>query len=122
MKFVIPAKLMQARDVEQFTRRAVRLRSVEHHPALVTHHLCDSLRQFADSAVHASADVNVRQHRGGVLLPHFARQLHHVNTGRRHIVNMQKFAHRRAAAPHHHLRRVALRSLMKATQQRRDHM
>ncbi|EYH50167.1 exonuclease V subunit gamma, partial [Salmonella enterica subsp. enterica serovar Heidelberg str. SARA32] len=65
-------------------------------PALVTHHLCDGLRQLADGAVHASADVNVRQHRGSVLLPHFARQLHHVNTGRRHIVNVQKFTHRRA--------------------------
>ena len=119
---MIPAQLMQTRNVKQFARRAVRFAGVKHHAPLVTHDLRDSLGQFTDGAVHTGAHVDMRQHWLGIFLQHFLSQLHHVDTGRRHIVDMQKFTHWRPASPHHHIRRILLASLMKAAQQRRDHM
>ncbi|GDV21321.1 hypothetical protein ExPUPEC87_01535 [Escherichia coli] len=113
---------MQARHIQQFARCAIRFAGIKNHPTFVTHHFGDGLRQLADSAVNARADINVRQHRLGVLQPDFMRQLHHMNARRRHIIDVQKFAHRRTAAPHHHVRRILCRRLVEATQQCWDHM
>ncbi|MNS11377.1 hypothetical protein D3C72_429190 [compost metagenome] len=119
---MIPAELVQTRHVQQFTRCAIGLSGVEHHASFVAHHLGDGLRQFANGAINASTDVDVRQHRLGVLSPHLAVQLHHVNTGGRHIIHVQELAHRRPAAPHHHIRGVFRRRFVEPTQQRRDHV
>jgi hypothetical protein len=113
---------MQTGYVQQLARRSVWFGGIEHHAAFVAHDLRDSLRQLANGAVHPGTHVNVRQHRLGVLLPHLAIQLHHVNAGCGHVVHVQELTHRRTAAPHHHIRRVLGGGLVEATQQRRDHV
>ncbi len=45
-----------------------------------------------------------------------------MNAGRGHVIHVQEFAHRRAAAPHHHIRCVLGSRLVETTQQRRDHV
>ncbi|QUI99385.1 hypothetical protein KCP74_14905 [Salmonella enterica subsp. enterica] len=90
---------------------------------LVTHHaamVCASTRGWC---VHASAGVMCDGIGAVFLLPHFAPSSHHVNTGRRHIVNMQKFSASACRCLHRHpLRRGSAKPHESGAAQRQDHM
>ena len=62
------------------------------------------------------------QHRLGIGLISGIVQLHHMDTGRGHIVHMQELAHRCTSTPDHQLFVAALNRFMEAAQQGRDHM
>ncbi len=119
--FVIPAKLMQARDVKAIYAACRPGFAASNLPPShwLTHHLCDSLRQLADGAVHASADVNVLTASGRVLLPLRAPKAPSREYWPAAISSTCEIRASACRCPHHHhLRRVALRGLM--AQQRQD--
>ena len=73
-----------------------------------------------DGDVLAGADVDVRQHGLGVGVVGGFVQVHDVDAGGSHVVNVEKFAHRGAGAPDHDTFGVADLGFVKATDQRRD--
>jgi hypothetical protein len=116
-----PAECRQPRHVHQLARRGIGLGRIPDQPPLEPSDARHGLGQFANRAVHPRAHIDVAEHRLRVRAIGFHRQLHHMHTGRGHVVHVQELAHRYAAAPDHHRLRPALHRLVKAPQQRGSH-
>ncbi|MNE75948.1 hypothetical protein D3C80_1721530 [compost metagenome] len=99
---ITPAQIGQAADIHQLARGAIGFSGIKHHLTGKADHLGHGLRQLANGAINPGANVDVRQHRLGIGLINFIGQLHQMHAGGGHIIDMQKLAHRRAAAPHHY--------------------
>ena len=56
----LPPRSVQAGNIHQLTRGAIRFTGVKHQLSVKTSDFSQSLRQLAESAVHAGADVDVR--------------------------------------------------------------
>ena len=108
-----PAERIDARDVEQLARRAVRLRRVELDLARIADHVGDNPRELRDRDVLAGADIEELQVRIA---------LHHEDAGIGEIVDREEFALRRSGAPDHDIRIAVELGFMETTHQSRRHV
>src|SRR3569832_2582946 len=120
--FRFPSQLRQLAAIHELAWRAIRLVAIKFDPAVVADHAADDFRHPTDCDVFTRAYIEVGQHGGCVCLISRAFQMHHVQAGFGHVVHMQEFAARRAAAPDRHAGRAGHLCFMKASDQRRNHM
>ncbi len=116
----LPAQGLEARHVQQLAWGAVRLAGVEVQPPPETDDAGDGLRQFADGHVRAAADIDVGQHGPGVGLVACRLQFHDMDASGGHVIDVEEFPPRGAAAPDGHLVGAGLHGLVEAPQQGGD--
>src|ERR1700737_1744001 len=94
-----PTQTFHASDIHQLAGRAVRLGGVEGDASLITYDLANGFGEIPNREVLAGTDIDVREHRLGIARVSVRTKLHDVQTGLRHIVHIEKFAHWRAGSP-----------------------
>ena len=108
---MVPPKLVQPGDVQQFSRHAVRLRAIEREVGAGIDDIAERLGELQDRQIFTGPDVDMR---GGVIV------LHQKHTRVRQVVHMEKLAARGAAAPDGHLTVTAFAGFVEFADQRRQ--
>ena len=108
-----PAQRRKPRAAHQLARRPVRLARIDRDRPAVADRLGDELGELADRQVLARADVDRR--RRGIDLQHERQRVGAV-------VDMEKLATRRAAAPDRHRRQAPALGVVRLADQRRQHV
>jgi hypothetical protein len=123
-----PAYGIEPPHIHQLSRRAVRLRRVEHQLAVESDDPAHEFSQFADRDVLAHAHVDQRRLEAAALrlvaaqqaFELVVREVHQEDAGVGHVVAVQEFASRRACAPDGDRALAALFRVVELAQQRRD--
>jgi len=118
----LPAEGAKARNIHQLSGRAVRFGRVEFDAAGVADDFAHSFGKLADGDVFAGADVDVGEHGLGVGFVGGFVEVHDVDAGGGHVVNVEEFAHGRAGAPDHDAFSVADFGFVEAADQCGDDM
>eukprot|EP01022_Parablepharisma_sp_SALTPOND_P036279 TRINITY_DN9838_c0_g1_i1.p1 TRINITY_DN9838_c0_g1~~TRINITY_DN9838_c0_g1_i1.p1 ORF type:complete len:1069 (-),score=237.17 TRINITY_DN9838_c0_g1_i1:780-3986(-) len=116
----LPPQRMQSRAVHELARRAVGFAGVEVDAAHVTDDAPDQRGEISDGDVVAESDVDMAEHRPGMLVIGLLRQVHDVEASTGHVVHIQELAARRAATPDRDGRRGLLLGFVEASDQGRD--
>ncbi len=95
----LPAECIQPAALHEFAGGSVGFAGVKVDDALVTDSLTYGQGQLFDGDVITEADVDVALHGAGVLRVGGLGQVHHVNAGGGHVINIQELAPWRAASP-----------------------
>src|SRR6185503_15285273 len=109
----LPANTFETRDIEQFSRRAIRLRDVVLEPSGESDHLCNEPRELSNRHVAAEANVDVL-----FLLV----EPHEIDERVGKVVDVQEFAPRLAGAPQHNAFGPASFGLLHFAYQRWQHV